>query len=262
MLQLKQVQPRVFVATSTLYKTNTIIIQGAGHRCLVVDPGVTVQEIATLTREIALWGYRVDAGFSTHPHWDHLLWSKEWKQAPRFAARACVEVAQAQRSALVEELTREAPGHPLELFASLSPLPEGSHELFWHGPAARVLTHNGHAPGHSALFFPDLGLLLAGDMVSDVEVPLLDLRASNPIRDYRDGLKMLANLAGVRMVIPGHGHIADANEYRRRLNADRQYLADLENMRESADPRLTAAWLHQQHREQVEWVRSRNSPTP
>jgi hypothetical protein len=43
-----------------------------------------------------------------------------------------------------------------------------------------IVEHQAHAIGHAAVLLADRGLLLAGDMLSDVLIPLLDLAA--PIR--------------------------------------------------------------------------------
>ncbi len=73
----------------------------------------------------------------------------------------------------------------------------------WHGPAAQVVVHDGHAPGHGAVFLPDTGVLVAGDMCSDVEIPLLDPGClAEPLGDYRAGLQRLAAVPGVRWVVP------------------------------------------------------------
>src|SRR5260370_32891634 len=88
------------------------------------------------------------------------------------------------------------------------------------GPTAKLIVHNGHAPGHGAVFLPDTGILVAGDMCSDVEIPLLDTAEQDPLGDYRAGLERLTAVPGVRQVVPGHGHIGDADEVRRRLAAD------------------------------------------
>ena len=117
----------------------------------------------------------------------------------------------------------------------LTPLHEPD-AIPWDGPAAVVITHQGHAPGHSAVFFPDSATLVAGDMCSDIEVPLLDLdQAVIPDRDYVAALDKLVALP-VEPVIPGHGGIGDGAEFRRRIELD---LAYLENLRRGSerDPR-------------------------
>lgn len=39
-------------------------------------------------------------------------------------------------------------------------------------PIELDIVHDGHAPGHTAVLLPERGVLLAGDMLSDIELPL------------------------------------------------------------------------------------------
>ena len=257
--QLAEVAPGILVRQSSFALTNTTVITGGRGQALVVDPGVTVEELADLSRSMAVRGLRVAVGFSTHPHWDHVLWCGDLGAVPRYAASRAVRIAQEERPGMVEMLERSAPGHDLALFGDLTPLPAGSAAIPWDGPMAGAITHHGHAPGHTALFLPDAGILLAGDMLSDVEVPLLDLVESDPLADYRRGLERLAAVEGVRVLIPGHGHVGDAGEFRRRVDADVRYLDDLEHGREIHDGRLAGApeWLLRSHAAQVRHARHR-----
>ena len=125
----------------------------------------------------------------------------------------------------------------------------------WDGPVAQVIIHDGHAPGHAAVFLPDAGVLVAGDMLSDIEIPILDTVADDPLGDYRTGLKRLAAVPGVRWLVPGHGHVADAGEFRRRLDADNHYLDLLAERRPFDDPRCgNAEWLRNCHEAQLRAV--------
>ena len=126
------------------------------------------------------------AGWSTHPHWDHLLWSRALGEVPRFATPRAVAAAAAKRRASISGVEAEAPGHDLSVFARVQPLL--GHEIDWPGPRALVYAHDAHAPGHGAVFLPDSGVLIAGDMCSDIEIPLLDLESADPFLDYREGL--------------------------------------------------------------------------
>jgi glyoxylase-like metal-dependent hydrolase (beta-lactamase superfamily II) len=141
-----------------------------------------------------------------------------------------------------------APGHDLALFGQLTALGPGDAAIPWDGQEAAVITHDGHAPGHSAVFLPATGTLVAGDMLSDVEIPLLDLAEPDPLGDYRTGLQRLAALPGVRHIIPGHGSVGDAAEFRRRVEADVAYLDKLASGEDSDDSRLTQDWLRVQHK--------------
>src|SRR3546814_7155362 len=48
----------------------------------------------------------------------------------------------------------------------------------------------------AALLVPDAGVLIAGDMLSDVEVPLPDLAAEDPLGDYERALDLFAGQIG------------------------------------------------------------------
>jgi glyoxylase-like metal-dependent hydrolase (beta-lactamase superfamily II) len=167
-----------------------------------------------------------------------------------------VAAAEAERAELVREAQRSAPGHDFSLLGRLTPLPgtDAAGSIPWDGPEARLIVHDGHAPGHGAVFLAGSGVLAAGDMCSDVEIPLLDLTAPDPLGDYRVGLERLAAVAGVSQVVPGHGHIGDAGELRRRLALDAAYLDAITSGQPAGDPRLTQAspeWLRVTHDEQV-----------
>jgi hypothetical protein len=72
--------------------------------------------------------------------------------------------------------------------------------------------------------------------------------------DYRAGLRLLGAVPGVRWLVPGHGNVADAGEYRRRLDADARYLDLLAAGEPFDDPRCTQPWLRDCHRQQLRSV--------
>jgi glyoxylase-like metal-dependent hydrolase (beta-lactamase superfamily II) len=159
-----------------------------------------------------------------------------------------VAVAARGEAALIGAVEAEAPGHDLTLFARVQPLI--GHEIDWPGPRALVYAHDAHAPGHGAVFLPDSGVLIAGDMCSDLEIPLLDLESAEPFRGYRDGLRLLAAVPGVRVVVPGHGHVGDGEEFHRRITGDLAYLDALQAGGDVDDPRLTEDSLRTEHARQ------------
>jgi hydroxyacylglutathione hydrolase len=247
--RLAEIAPGVLVATAELYTTTSTVVVGPNGDCLVIDPAVSVAEVTALAGELTAAGLRVVAGFATHPHWDHLLWHADLGDGPRYAAPAAVTAAEAHRGEMLGETEESAPGHDPELFGRVVAVPG---ELVpWDGPAAQVIVHDAHAPGHGALFLPDSGVLVAGDMLSDIEIPLLDLASADPLGDYRRGLDWLAAVDGVRWVVPGHGHVGDAAELRVRIEADRGYLDRLSAGERFGDPRLTVDWLRQEHERQL-----------
>jgi hydroxyacylglutathione hydrolase len=240
-----EVAAGVYVTTAEKYTTTTTIVAGADGGCLLIDPAVSVADLAALAGWLRSRGLRPVAGWSTHPHWDHLLWARALGEPPRYATPRAVAVAAREEAGLISEAEESAPGHDLTLFARVQPLL--GHEIDWPGPRALVYAHDAHAPGHGAVFLPDSGVLIAGDMCSDLEIPLLDLDSPDPFGGYREGLRLLASVPGVRAVVPGHGRVGDDGEFRRRLGADLAYLDAVQAGRDIDDPRLSEEWLRTEH---------------
>lgn len=247
---------------SSFCQSNTAIVTGEKD-VLVVDPGVTRAEITALVQELKVLGLTPTMGFSTHPHWDHMLWARELGDVPRWATPRAAEHAQAHVEDARAKAGRLAPGNQPELIGQLIALPVGAVTLGWAEPLVEVLEHDGHAPGHAALYLPGDGVLIAGDMLSDVEVPLLDLKsgAHDPLSDYERGLTKLEQVQerGCGVVIPGHGAVATGEEVATRFLQDQSYLHALRLPHPVHDPRLDpdatygADWLIPEHNEQRAW---------
>lgn len=247
MRTLTEVARGVLVATAVQFTTTSTVILGAGDGCLVVDPAVTVAEVAGLADDLAARGLRPVAGWATHPHWDHLLWDRGLGAVPRYATPLAAAAARQRRAELIDQLTEAAPGHDLELFARLSALE--APQVPWAGPDALVIEHAAHEAGHGAIYLPDSRTLLAGDMLSDLEIPLLNCDDPDPLGSYLAGLELLAALSDVQTVVPGHGHPGDHAEFLRRVSADLRYLDELGRGTSAAgqDDRIGASWLRAEH---------------
>jgi hydroxyacylglutathione hydrolase len=256
MQPFRELTPGVLVATEPDMITNTIAIAGPGGGCLLIDPAASAADLAGLAAGLNSAGLTPRAGFATHPHWDHVLWSRDFGDVPRYAAAAAVACLDTERAPMADYVRTRSPGHDLDLFGRLTALPDGTGLIPWDGPEAQVVVHNGHAPGHTAVFFPHAGVLVAGDMLSDMEIPLLDTQADNGFADYRTGLDKLAGVREARWLVPGHGQATDAAGFRARVDADRRYLDRLEAGQPFDDPRAQSGWLADHHRQQSEYVRS------
>jgi glyoxylase-like metal-dependent hydrolase (beta-lactamase superfamily II) len=253
---LSEVAAGVLVRQSEFCQSNAVVIRGA-NGVLLVDPGIDGQEMIELAEDIARLGEAVAVGFSTHPHWDHLLWHARFGEVPRYGTAQCARVARERLDDAREKAARFA-AVALDLVGMITPLPAAEH-VAWAGPAVRVIEHQGHAPGHAALLIEHCGVLVAGDMLSDVEIPLLDLSAADPQGDYLTALDRFDDVAAeLSVVVPGHGALGSGAEIRRRIDADRAYLTALRQGRDPADLRVGPLatygrdWLPDEHRRQVE----------
>ena len=76
---------------------------------------MTVADLAALAGELAELGLRPAVAWSTHPHWDHVLWSRSLGDAPGSAAPAAVTIAETERDGIIEGVEKSAPGYDLSL---------------------------------------------------------------------------------------------------------------------------------------------------
>ncbi|WP_326954202.1 MULTISPECIES: MBL fold metallo-hydrolase [unclassified Amycolatopsis] len=240
---LKQVADGVWVRQSEWVWSNAVVVRG-DTGLVLVDPGIDGADLNQLADDVDALGVPVVAGFSTHPHWDHLLWHSRFGDVPRYATAAGAQVAGEARERAQKMAEESATGIPLELIGLLTPLPADG------GPVpGEILEHEAHTIGHAAILLADRGVLLAGDMLSDALIPLLDPRRPDQLNAYEAALDRLAEASRqVDVVVPGHGAVAEGAEVAGRLAADRAYIEALRRGEEPVDARLEQHdWLSAPH---------------
>lgn len=265
---LKHVAAGVLVHESEFIQSNSVVVQGRDG-VLLIDPGITSDEMAALADDLRQLGQPVVAGFSTHPDWDHVLWHPDFGDAPRYGTARC--------AASLEDLLSHAdwkdrvagglpPEYaddiPMDLLGLITGLPAEAVKVPWDGPDVRIIEHQAHAPGHAALLIEEGGVLVAGDMLSDILMPFLDLDAANPIEDYLAALRLFERVADdVDAVVPGHGSVGGAEELRARIEQDRAYVEALRDGGVPDDPRVGPSapldWLPDVHRWQLQRLAQR-----
>ncbi|HXS66642.1 MAG TPA: MBL fold metallo-hydrolase [Streptosporangiaceae bacterium] len=269
---LRQVAEGVLIHQSEFCQSNAVVVPGRAG-VLLIDPGVLGHELSCLADDLSDLGQPVVAGFSTHPHWDHLLWDARLGAPPRYGTARCAATAADRlsdaraKARIAAELIPPdiADQVPLDLLGLVTGLPAETAQIPWDGPAVRIVEHQGHAPGHAALLIEERGVLVAGDMLSDVLIPLLDLNAAaDPIEGYLAALRLLEGVAGdVDVLIPGHGSVGGADQVHERTDQDRAYVHALRDARIVSDPRLGPSatygdWLPGVHEGQLQRLARRS----
>jgi glyoxylase-like metal-dependent hydrolase (beta-lactamase superfamily II) len=242
--ELVEVADGVLVATSRIMSTTSTVLV-AGGEALLVDPNWLPSELDGLADALADRSVTVIGGFATHAHYDHLLWHERFGVAPRWASATTARLARDERAELLAGLGEGFPQPLADLMGQVEGVDAGI-------PAASVPTgfapelviHDGHAPGHTAVWLPEQRVLIAGDMLSDLELPLPF--APDDLEAYVAALDRLAlYVARAAVVIPGHGTPgADAVA---RLDADRRYLDEVLAGRVPADPRMTNPGMDEEY---------------
>ena len=152
-----------------------------------------------------------------------------------------------------------------DLFGLITGLPAETARIPWDGPRVRIIEHQAHARGHAALLIEERGVLVAGDMLSDVLIPMLDFDpTADPIEDYLGGLRLLEGAADdVDVLVPGHGSVGGADQLRARIDQDRAYVHALRDVGAAGDPRVGPSakdgweWVASVHARQLQRLAER-----
>jgi glyoxylase-like metal-dependent hydrolase (beta-lactamase superfamily II) len=216
----------VVVATSRLYQTTCTLVRSGGE-AFCIDSPVLPDELEILPALAERSGFSVVGLLATHADWDHLLGRYAFPEAPlgcaeTTAGRLINEPGAAQRAMreFDEEHYVERP-RPLSLpGAQRLPVPGklevGDREL-------ELQPADGHTEDGMAIWIPWARVLVCGDYLSPVEIPMV-----------RDGQAYLATLARLEPlveqaehVVPGHGAPIDSTRAAAILREDRAYLEAL-----------------------------------
>ncbi|HEY1488506.1 MAG TPA: MBL fold metallo-hydrolase [Micromonosporaceae bacterium] len=250
---LNEVADGVWVRQSEWVWSNAIVVRD-NDGLILVDPGIDGADLNQLADDVDRLGIPVVAGFSTHPHWDHLLWHPRFGDVPRYATLAGARAAADTRERGQKIAAESASGIPVEVYGLVTPMPADGRLV-----PGEIIEHQAHSIGHATVLLADRGVLLVGDMLSDVLIPMLD--PSDPTRPdqvgaYATALERLDEAARyVDVLVPGHGAVATGPEVAARIAADRAYIDALGRGQEPVDARLRQEWLSGPHQSNLRQAR-------
>jgi glyoxylase-like metal-dependent hydrolase (beta-lactamase superfamily II) len=219
----------VVVAVSRAYRTTATLVRSGGE-AFCIDSPVFPDELEILPAIAEQAGFGVIGVLATHADWDHLLGRYAFPEAPLGCAETTSAAlaghpgaAQRELRAFDDELYVERPA-PLSLPSAQSlPVPGhcgiGEQELELH-PA------DGHTRDGMAVWVPWARVLICGDYLSPVEIPMISEGGS--ATGYLATLARLEPLVEqAEYVVPGHGEPLDATRAAAILREDRAYVEAL-----------------------------------
>ena len=218
----------VLVATSRVYQTSCTAIR-SGEEGFVVDSPVYPDELEVLSAVLEQAGFSASGLLATHGDWDHLLGRLAFPGAALGVAETTAArltggpgAAQRELRAFDEEHYVERPS-PLSL-GQVQALPVPGHvEL--GGQEIELHSADGHTADGMALWVPWAGVLVCGDYLSPVEIPMLSESGSRGA--YLATLERLRPLvAQAQWVVPGHGAPTEGPRASEILDEDVRYLTD------------------------------------
>jgi glyoxylase-like metal-dependent hydrolase (beta-lactamase superfamily II) len=207
-LRALAVHQDVIVFVSRVWQTTCTAVR-AGDEGFVIDSPVYPDELEALPNVLEQAGFPVSGLLATHADWDHLLGRLAFPGASLGCGESTSERINAELGAAQRELRHFDEEHyvtdrpPLAL-AGVQELPVpgrlsigSEHELELH-PAG------GHTADGMAIWIPWARILVCGDYLSPVEIPMISKGGSR--ERYRETLERLKPLVEAsEMVVPGHG---------------------------------------------------------
>ncbi len=219
----------VVVATSRVYQTTCTLVRSGGE-AFCIDSPILPDELELLPALAEQSGFSVVWLLATHGDWDHLLGRYAFPEAPlgcadTTAGRLINEPGAAQRAMReFDEVHYVERPRPLSLpGAQRLPVPGkvevGDREL-------ELQPADGHTEDGMAIWIPWARVLVCGDYLSPVEIPML--HGKGAAGAYLATLKRLEPLGEeADQVVPGHGAPVDGVRAAAILREDRAYLEAL-----------------------------------
>lgn len=214
------------VLTSLLWQTTATAIR-AGDEVMLVDSPYFPDELELLPGLLEQSGFEPVGLLATHGDFDHVMGPLAFPGLPLGAAESTLlrmkeKPGEAQRELRdCDALHYVERGRPLSL-GSVQALPvPGKLEL--GAQELELYPAEGHSPDGMAILAPWLGLLICGDYLSSVEIPLIGSAGS--LADYRATLARLAPLVErAETVVSGHGPVHGRERARELLEEDLAYV--------------------------------------
>jgi glyoxylase-like metal-dependent hydrolase (beta-lactamase superfamily II) len=221
--------PDVLVATSAVYATTCTIVRG-GDEGFVIDSPVLPEELEVLPSLVQQAGFGFSGLLATHGDWDHLLGRLAFGGAALGVAETTAARLTGAPGAAARELrdfderfyVRRA--GPLSL-GQVQALPvPGKVEI--GGEELELIPTGGHTEDGMAVWVPWARVLICGDHLSPVEIPMLSAGGSREA--YLATLERLRPyVEQADWVIPGHGPALDSERALAILREDAAYLVKL-----------------------------------
>jgi glyoxylase-like metal-dependent hydrolase (beta-lactamase superfamily II) len=219
----------VIAVTSRAYATGCVLVR-SGSEAFCIDSPVFPDELEILPAIAEQAGFAVVGCMATHADWDHLLGAYAFPEAPlgageTTAARLINEPGDAQRRmrAFDDEFYVSRP-KPLSL-PGAQQLPVPGHVEVGER-SLELQPADGHTPDGMAIWVAWARVLIAGDYLSPVEIPMISRGGS--VAAYMATLRRLeALVAQAEHVVPGHGGPIDGVRAAAILREDLAYLEAL-----------------------------------
>ncbi|MGO4696425.1 MBL fold metallo-hydrolase [Paenibacillus sp. 2TAB26] len=229
MIQYKNEQVTVF--QSELYQTTATVIQ-TEEMVLIVDPNWLAGEVEAIKEYVnEIKGDRALYLLFTHGDFDHIIGYQAFPDATTIGSTGLQHHPQKEEKLeMIRDFDRKnyiARNYPIA-FPSLDIIiKEDGQQLHVGDTTMTFYLAPGHTEDGLITIVEPLGIMIAGDYLSDFELPFI-YQSAKAYNHTLEKAGCIFATHSVRLLIPGHGKAtADSSEMKRRLAMASDYLKRL-----------------------------------
>lgn len=231
-MRLLALHSDVIVFISRVWQTTaTAVRSGAGEEGFLIDSPVYPDELDALPEVTEQAAFPVSGLLATHADWDHLLGRLAFPEAALGCAETSAQRLAREPGEAQRELRRFDEEHYVEgrtplALAGVQELPVPGRLSVGSERELELHPAGGHTADGMAIVVPWARVLVCGDYLSPVEIPMLSPGGS--AEAYGDTLERLGTLLDeVDYVVPGHGAPLNQEQARRIHGEDIAYIRTL-----------------------------------
>lgn len=229
-MRVLALDPDLIVFVSRVWQTTCAAVR-TGDEAFLIDSPVYPDELEALAAVLEQASFPVAGLLATHGDWDHLLGRLVFPDVSLGCAENTAARLRDEPGAAVRELRRFDQRHyverpdPLQL-GGVQALPVPGRLELGADRELELYPADGHTADGMAISIPWAGVLVCGDYLSPVEIPMIS--AGGSLAAYRATLgRLRALVAEADTVITGHGGPLQHDQALGVLEEDTAYLEAL-----------------------------------
>ncbi|MFT5194920.1 MAG: hydroxyacylglutathione hydrolase [Cellvibrionaceae bacterium] len=227
-IPIEQLSPNLWVQQSAWFDINSGIFVSQ-NQALLIDPGLSPNEVDSISNFVIEKGWEIAGIYLTHWHWDHIMGPERLPNVPVYGPpfydevfeaenqnRTLTALAHWEKDAGISRTTPFVIPKPDKIFTNNDTLTVGDAEL-------QIVHVPGHCKGQAALFEKNSGLFWSADNLINFEVPFV----FHSCEAFIQSLEHLKTL-DIRHLVPGHANpTQDSAEINTRFSNSLSYLYEL-----------------------------------
>jgi len=220
--------PHITIFESTLYRTTSTLID-LGQSILLVDPNWLPIEVEFIKNYVLEHHNKKELYLLfTHSDYDHIIGYGAFPGAKTIAGRDFVN--NPNKDKCVQQILDFDGQYYIERDYPISYpiidviIEKEDQKVVIDGLELCFYSASGHTNNGLITFIPHLGLIIVGDYLSNIEIPMVEFSFSKYVETL-EKIKKIAEENDIKILITGHGDIAlNKKEIGRRMDDDIGYI--------------------------------------